>query len=94
MDTLLSIAEFLLDKVCASANMFPVGIRQIVTHIQKETATVFPEMKDVVLGVFIFLRFICPALVSPVSYGMIEEGVLSKEHQRALILISKLLQVT
>ena len=83
---------------------------------------VYPEMEEVALGAFIFLRFFCPAIVSPGHtsflfchttslflslsplfciilthilevHGVIDEGVLTNDHRRALVLISKLLQV-
>jgi len=42
-------------------------------------------------GSFLLLRFICPAIVSPKRYGLIKSDV-SMQTQRALVLISKVLQ--
>jgi len=42
------------------------------------------------LGGFLLLRFVCPPIVSPQKYGIVKSY--SKEAQRALILISKIIQ--
>jgi hypothetical protein len=42
-------------------------------HIaQEEVQKKFPDQKTIVVGGFYFLRFLCPALVVPDSYGLIE----------------------
>ena len=60
-------------------------------HAQQEVAQKFPEMKQKVIGGFFFLRFVCPALVSPVRFGLhLQKN--SNGSQRAIILVSRVLQ--
>jgi hypothetical protein len=40
--------------------------------LHKEVVQKFPESKYSVLSGFFFLRFICPAIVSPERYGLID----------------------
>jgi hypothetical protein len=45
------------------------------------------------VGGFFFLRFMCPAIISPEGFGVLADGqVLLDEARRALVLVSKLLQ--
>jgi len=53
--------------------------------------TKFPEMHQLVVSGFIFLRFFCPAIVTPEKYHLVSEPP-PKEARRGLILVSKLLQ--
>ena len=46
--------------------------RVICHHLHKEVIQKFPESKYSVLSGFFFLRFICPAIVSPERYGLID----------------------
>jgi GTPase-activator protein for Ras-like GTPase len=48
-------------------------------------------MKQLVVGGFLFLRFICPAVVTPHRYGLTKSAP-SPKAGRTLVLISKLLQ--
>lgn len=45
-----------------------------------------------VVGSFLFLRFICPCIVSPENFGLIKEGRVSRDISRGLILVAKILQ--
>jgi hypothetical protein len=61
----------------------------LCAHLQDEVKDKFPQSKHSIVGGFLFLRFICPVLVSP--EGLNIEN-LSKESRRTLVLISKILQ--
>ncbi len=67
------------------------SIRNICFLIQLETQAKFPQSKFQLLGGFFFLRFICPAIVSPDTINIIDKP-LDGPTRRALILISKILQ--
>ncbi|KAL6048750.1 Neurofibromin 1 [Balamuthia mandrillaris] len=44
------------------------------------------------IGGFIYLRFLCPAIVAPDGYGLIQSSVLTPELRRGLVLTTKVLQ--
>jgi len=53
-----------------------------------------PEQFFPLVGGFLFLRYMNPALMTPESYGLMPEGKApSQNARRALILITKILQV-
>jgi len=60
-------------------------------HLQKSVETRFPTSQASAVGGFLFLRLICPALVSPISFGILKKPP-TNESGRALILVAKILQ--
>jgi hypothetical protein len=84
-------------------------IMKALFHIaSEEVIKKFPSAKMSTIGGFFFLRFLCPALVVPDGYGIIEGrrkrvlrveakhlvvAKLSEKSRRSLILLSKILQV-
>ena len=52
----------------------------------------YPQETASVVCSFLFLKFFCPVVFDPVSYGIISE-IPSQEAGRALVLVSKILQV-
>ena len=67
-------------------------MRLVLRYAQQEVVKKFPEMKQKVIGGFVFLRFICPALVSPVRFGLVRSNMISASSQKSLILVSRVLQ--
>ena len=39
-------------------------------HTKQKTDSVFPNMTHAVVGGFVFLRFLCPAIVTPHKFGL------------------------
>ncbi|KXN84411.1 Neurofibromin, partial [Leucoagaricus sp. SymC.cos] len=67
-------------------------IREISAYISHRVAEIWPTAKFSVMGAFIFLRFITPAIVSPETVDIelpIENGMTMR---RGLMLIGKILQ--
>jgi GTPase-activator protein for Ras-like GTPase len=50
----------------------------------------YPEATSAVLGGFLFLRFICPCIVTPEKHFTVSGDL--ADHRRTLILVAKLLQ--
>ncbi len=68
------------------------NIRQLCTILCEEVQLRFPSFdSSSVLGGFVFLRYICPALVSPEAH-LQNTGTLTNELRRGLILSSKIIQ--
>lgn len=91
LEKLLALSQSFLDTIFDSVDLCPLTFRQIFKHAQDEVDTKFPDMHRLVVGGFIFLRFFCPAIVTPEKYHLVSEPP-SKEARRGLILVSKLLQ--
>ena len=53
------------------------GMRALFRVAQDEVKAKFPEQRTIVVGAFYFLRFLCPALVVPDSYGLVNGTFLS-----------------
>jgi serine/threonine protein kinase len=92
---LIKLAEEVLQSVLKSVDAIPPAIRKFLLNARSH----FKKINDVedlvatrlvVVGLF-FLRFICPALVTPQVYGLCDFE-LTPEVQRGLILLGKVVQ--
>lgn len=90
---LLEGAELFFNGIRRSISACPPSFRAICHVLQRSVIDRFPESKHSVVGGFFFLRFMCPAIISPEGFGVLADGqVLLDEARRALVLVSKLLQ--
>lgn len=48
------------------------NFRFLFAHAKQEVAKKFPEVGTISVGGFIFLRYLCPALVTPEIYGLVQ----------------------
>lgn len=76
-----------LEHSCA---LFPLDIRQAFRTLQARVAERFPDTKNA-LAVVLFLRFLCPTILQPASFGITEEP-LAPEVVKVLLPIARLLQ--
>eukprot|EP01156_Anaeramoeba_ignava_P023302 Anaeramoba_ignava/c21439_g1_i2.p1 GENE.c21439_g1_i2~~c21439_g1_i2.p1 ORF type:complete len:697 (+),score=258.24 c21439_g1_i2:1626-3716(+) len=93
-DNIRNIKVFLdkfLQAVFNSTEHVPDGFRVISACLKKEVMCRFPDNVISAVGGFIFLRFICPAMVSPHSFKLIN-GQLPQKAQRGLLLLSTVIQ--
>ncbi|KYR02236.1 regulator of chromosome condensation domain-containing protein [Tieghemostelium lacteum] len=91
MMNLIQVSERFTDAIIESLNGLPMPLREISRHIQSQVVSKFPDNKHSSVGGFIFLRFLCPAIISPFNNGLVDEAP-GTEANRALILIGKVLQ--
>lgn len=66
----LSAVETLLDRIFASADDCPLAVRRLVRFARDETAKRFPEQAGTVVGLFVFLRLLAPAIATPEAYSL------------------------
>eukprot|EP01111_Echinosteliopsis_oligospora_P018110 TRINITY_DN8129_c1_g1_i1.p1 TRINITY_DN8129_c1_g1~~TRINITY_DN8129_c1_g1_i1.p1 ORF type:complete len:1351 (-),score=419.24 TRINITY_DN8129_c1_g1_i1:139-4191(-) len=87
--------ESILDDVLGSISLLSTELRCICAIIRIEVSSKFPDFWLTAVGAFFFLRFLCPALVSPKSPALSalpEDLPLTPSGRRRLILCSKVLQ--
>jgi len=85
---LIAACQNLLDTIRGTLDRCPPAFRHICNHLHTEVQRRFPDRRHTAIGGFIFLRFFCPALVSPDSFGLMEVAP-SREARHVLTLIAK-----
>jgi neurofibromin 1 len=85
------MAQRFLDVIVASSDKMPRQLREICHFLSTVVGERFPKAKLTAVGGFIFLRFFCPAIVSPETHN-ISQPLCSKEVRRGLLLITKVIQ--
>lgn len=74
-------------------NNIPLPMRQLFTALNSAYQEKFGDVGNTVVAGLIFLRLICPAIVSPHQWDLIPSDVtIRSSTQRSLILIAKVLQ--
>lgn len=92
MQTLMTICQGFLDAIVGSIGACPVPFLVMAAHLRDEVVRSYPEAKYTSVGGFIFLRFFCPAILSPDSVNPPLLPNVEAKTRRALILVSKCLQ--
>ncbi|KAH7098759.1 hypothetical protein BKA62DRAFT_711739 [Auriculariales sp. MPI-PUGE-AT-0066] len=90
-ETLKSIAQTLIDTICNSVDQLPAVIMDVCRYIATAVRKQWPNNWQTAVGAFLFLRFTCPAIVSPGSID-IECPTNRMDFQRTLILLTKIIQ--
>ncbi|KAL3229776.1 Inhibitory regulator protein IRA2 [Nakaseomyces bracarensis] len=80
----------ILDSINASISSMPAELFYICQTIYLNVKEKFPDYALVAVGSCIFLRFICPALVSPESENLI--NVMTIKEKRSFIFLAKVIQ--
>ncbi|KAL6059391.1 Ras GTPase activating protein ira2 [Balamuthia mandrillaris] len=88
---LRSTCEAFLQAIFNNLNKIPSEFREICFVLQIETKKKFPTLLYRVIGGFFFLRFLCPAIVTPDAWDIID-GPLDAKQRRRLVLVAKVLQ--
>ncbi|KAG8833280.1 Ras GTPase activating protein ira2 [Serendipita sp. 399] len=81
-------AQIFLDAITGSAGLLPPLCREICAHIAETVSERWPESKYAAVGGFLFLRFICPAIVSPETVDLPGDPSV----KRGLLFITKIVQ--
>lgn len=89
----VSATELFLNAICASANEAPRAFREVCHCILTSVRERYPEAKYTAVGAFIFLRFFCPAIVSPEAEGLIKSNIaVSRDMKRGHLIATKVIQ--
>ena len=87
---LTDIVNEFWEQIVTSTENMPIQIRFLCRQLQHAVEEKFPEKRIIVIGEFFFNRLICPAIATPVAYGIMDEEP-SEEARRVLILIRTIL---
>ena len=52
------------------------GMRQACYHLYTEVGKKFPDLCATAVGGFFFLRFVCPAIIAPEQYSLVNGAFL------------------
>ncbi|KAG5929992.1 hypothetical protein E4U42_003545 [Claviceps africana] len=85
------VAKVFMDDICASVMDVPSSFRRICSIISNAVLPRFPNAKYTAVGAFVFLRFFCPAIVTPETDHLVSASP-TKEMRRGLLLIAKIIQ--
>lgn len=80
-----------VDAIVASTPLIPLELRHVAASLRAIVSKRFPEAVPSALASFFFLRFLCPVIVSPKQYSLLEQEPPSTSG-RFLLLIAKALQ--
>lgn len=88
---LYDITQRFLDAITDSRASFPPQFSEVLYCLKSIVTTAFPGSELKAVNCILFLRFICPAIFSPESFGLLQSP-LKQDTRRALTLIAKTLQ--
>jgi len=91
-ENLKNMAQIFLDKITDSASNVPSSFREVCWYLSQAVGDRFPDAKFTAVGGFIFLRFLCPAIVAPESDGLLQAPIENAKVRRGLLLITKVIQ--
>lgn len=90
VDVFIDLLQKLVDSIVNSMPWVPDAFKYICAKIYQSIETKFGDAVLIAVGSFIFLRFFCPAIVSPES--SFDMPALSPKVKRSLIQIVKVIQ--
>lgn len=90
---ILAATQKIFQVITSSINEIPLEVRASLNSLRQIVTLFFPnsEMADTAVAGMFFLRFVCPALVMPHTYGLITEKP-EREGQASLKIVSKVMQ--
>mmetsp|Transcript_6968 Transcript_6968/g.17607 ORF Transcript_6968/g.17607 Transcript_6968/m.17607 type:complete len:987 (-) Transcript_6968:37-2997(-) len=88
----LAHSQFFFDRITASYKKVPGSLRKVSELLVKAISQKFPDSKYIVIGGFYFLRYLCPAIISPEGHGYKSSIPLDSDCRRGLVLVSKVIQ--
>ncbi len=89
--TILILTQNFFHTIKRSTDSMPINFRFFLSQIFREVSLLYPDQALPVIGNFLFLRYFCPAIVSPETHEFVRDTP-TPEARRVLILVSKVLQ--
>ena len=88
----IEICKKFLTDIQLSISSCPLPIREICKFLKDEVTKKFPSAGNTAIAGFIFLRYLCPAIVAPDGFEVIDSPIQDKNIRRYLVIITKTLQ--
>jgi len=84
----------LLTQIARSNSHMPQQLVHILRYVTEKLKVENPDLINIALGNFVFLRFINPAFLNPETFGLAESfaGKINDKMRRTLVLMCKVLQ--
>lgn len=83
-------ANAIVDKILSSSHMIPGHMRRCCEIVAIASAERFPNSRETAaligVGSAMFLRFVCPAILSPADFGIVSKGAVVGSFARELLL--------
>jgi len=93
MERLIGLTQEFFDAIVKNLDRCPPQIVALCACIGTKVQSKFPEHTLSAMGGFFFLRYLCPALVQPAAFGLVNKNAqVAPTIMRALILSAKILQ--
>ncbi|KAJ2355779.1 Ras GTPase activating protein ira2, partial [Coemansia sp. RSA 2611] len=83
------LCSLVIDAIVGSVHNLPPTLRWICNLIYRIVIKRFPDAGYTAVGGFIFLRFLCPAIVAPDAHGICSQ-ITNPEVRRGLLLCTKI----
>ncbi|KAJ6253458.1 ras gtpase-activating protein [Anaeramoeba flamelloides] len=87
----IKILENILNNVFNSINQMPIEFRKICYQLNLSVKKKFPKNIDISIAGFIFLRYVCPAIINP-SRSIFLEQRISGISRKNLVYFAKIIQ--
>jgi len=87
---LMSACQQIFEAIRDAQEDCPPVLRAILYKLRTIVSTKFPDYELKIVGAFVFLRFFCPVIAAPLSYGLLKEEP-EESARRLLVLTSKTL---
>jgi hypothetical protein len=91
---LTGLCEALVQNAANAVAVFPRELREMSCQVKNVvTARFGAKMGLAAVGGYVFLRFVCPAMIAPERYKLVADATsLSKDARRVLMSVSKVIQ--
>lgn len=90
---LTAVCQRILTAILSSQKSMPPEMIVMCRHLYEEVEKTYPGNGPRQVGGYLFLRFFCPAIVTPNSHGVVAPDFnLTENSKRCLLLITKVLQ--
>ncbi|KAF0705858.1 hypothetical protein As57867_006880, partial [Aphanomyces stellatus] len=100
-DNLMAVCQTIVDSILDHVDALPLSFVHVCRYLKGKLIERFLDKSEedydgssspikAIMGGFLFLRFICPAITTPHSYGLLDE-IPDASSRRILVLVTKLL---